>query len=136
MKRKLFSASSIFICLVILTPGSALPAAATRSAIQQGFSPGEVEQDLRAQLTAAGYEDPQVSVELAPDETSIRIESTTDQGSGSRKVDRRMVRKDDGGDFDLLIGNRPSGWPISRPWPNRLISTCGSWTARWTAGTP
>lgn len=70
---------------------------------RSGRSPAEVEQDLRAQLAAAGYEDPQVSVELAPDQTSIRIESTTDQGSGSRQLVRRMVRRGDGGDFNVQM---------------------------------
>jgi hypothetical protein len=70
---------------------------------RSGRSAQQVEEDLRAQLSAAGYENPQVSVDLGGDETSIRIESTSEQGGETRQRIRKVTRKGDGGDFDVQL---------------------------------
>ena len=63
---------------------------------RDGRSSAEIEADLRRQLEDAGFENPEVSVQLSGDETSIEIGGRVDEGGGDEKqIQLRIEQRGD-----------------------------------------
>ena len=61
-----------------------------------GRSPAEIESDIRAQLEAAGIQNPQVQVDREGDQTNVRIQANSSDSEGEREFQVNL--KSEGGD--------------------------------------
>lgn len=60
-----------------------------------GRTPAEIEADIRAQLAAAGLENPQVQVTREGDETKVQIQTGGSAADGEQKFDLKLIGRDD-----------------------------------------
>jgi hypothetical protein len=82
--------------------------------IPAGRSAAEVENDIRQQLRNAGFDDANVSVQLADERTEIRIDCNTAGAEGEpREQIQLQVRREGGGDDPIQVSlpqfERPEG---------------------------
>ena len=60
-----------------------------------GRTPAEIEADIRAQLEAAGLDNPQVQVTKEGDQTQVQIQADCSSPEGEQKFDIKLIGRDD-----------------------------------------